>query len=387
MIAHTKSNRSATDRGIWLNGPSLCSGDVGISHLTQLYVGLVLKSKPETKSKRTSRESQRPGDLGIWFEQAYLKTFIGEPRLKSNYLVAGGFTSKNPEVKYDVDMMILDRRRLKLFMIQVKYHRKYRNYRWDDELKDLFSPGSGTSGILRGVRQLSGVRSAINTRTIQDQIVNCFRQVGFRIKRDDISKDHVHYVLLHSVTSLDFAVIDGICLYEWNTFRSLLHGGTATRVAFRPGEIAKGTSVRESDVLALEDPKAVGLMLAKRAEEETEGSIFVPPVLSRVYFFNVKTSHSGFRGLFNRTYNLKVLTPSINDLPGLFERELSVLMVGSDFDISDTFPKSLCCHQVSKDYTSLVVSALLTHTRTSKLRIHADGESSNPTPRPPLHTG
>jgi hypothetical protein len=166
---------------------------------------------------------------GDWFQDDYVRTYL-KTRVRSNrYAVLNGFKSSNADpLKYDVDAMIFDRRFERLYFLQIKHRSRTVLPFLRDELKE-FSMGKS---FTTAVRQLKAVQDSFASARLVDKVKSSMSAEGFNARRIDAAylQRHSGCLIIHSVENFDFAVKDGIAMYEWNTFRNLLSGAVLRSV-------------------------------------------------------------------------------------------------------------------------------------------------------------
>jgi hypothetical protein len=160
---------------------------------------------------------------GDWFENNYVRKYL-QKRLHGNrYVVLGGFKAKKADpVKYDVDAMIFDRRLGRLYFLQIKHRGRTMLPFLRDELRE-FSLGKWFSTALR---QLQAVRECMDCPRLIDRVKSSMSAAGLNGRHVDTTflRRHSGCLVIHSVENFDFGATEGTGLYEWNTFRNLLHG-------------------------------------------------------------------------------------------------------------------------------------------------------------------
>ena len=122
------------------------------------------------------------------------------------------FIDENTKKKLDIDLILLDKVRNKYFLIQTKYS-FYNSPYLKDEIKHYLN----NKKILDGIEQLKNFKYFYEK---DDSLKIIFEKEGLNIKLDD-----TYLILLHTIPIFDISEIDGVILYDWNTFRNLLQNG------------------------------------------------------------------------------------------------------------------------------------------------------------------
>jgi hypothetical protein len=172
------------------------------------------------KSDRIAR------DLGDLFDRDYVQQYIAA-HAPSTYEVMSGINSlPEPDLtKIDVDFILVDKDRQQYFFVQTKYFVKNLAYR-GDELRLFCDDKNFKKGLYR---QLVTLRRNLNAPRIRRLLA----------EKGIANADHTnsHYVLLHNLAELDCRMVDGIVLYDWNTFRNLIQQGQVLHVHVKTGVV------------------------------------------------------------------------------------------------------------------------------------------------------
>ncbi len=175
-------------------------GDVSLKYALQLYCRAALKSM---------------GDRGMWFEKDYVANYIRERVSADRYSVYPGVNDE--EQKYDADVIIVDKRSRALMFCQVKHRSTTLHPHLRDETKEYFN----NEDIQHGLYQIKRLRELIATNGVLTRVRQSLRNK--RLTAEDLSS-RAHFMLIHTIESLDFCTSEGVAMYEWNTLRNLLKG-------------------------------------------------------------------------------------------------------------------------------------------------------------------
>jgi len=221
MLAHTKNNASP-DRGVIVSAGIIHYGDSHFAHVCAQYHALIAVGDNGAKSGNEQA-------VGDWFEKGYAHRLLGEREISDDFIVMPGHQSVDKSLKYDYDLMLYDRRRDILYFIQLKYRFRKQSYYWSDGFQEFFGGFKQESRVLspspiwKGIKQLVGLRRVLADTRVRDQVNGELRKKS--IAPIDLTPDRVRFLLVHTITQFDFALVDGIALYEFNTFRGLVQKG------------------------------------------------------------------------------------------------------------------------------------------------------------------
>ena len=169
--------------------------------------------------------------FGEWFEKDYIKNYLRDRIAESRYATLEGFKSASDEsIKYDVDVLLFDRKFCRLYFIQVKHRGGTGHFYLRDELRRILWFPSLWG---KAVEQLRGVRDNLGSGKLLDRIKNSFHREGLspKLVTPEWLRNNSGFIIVHSVENFDFGMKDGIAMYEWNTFRNLLKGEMIKYVA------------------------------------------------------------------------------------------------------------------------------------------------------------
>jgi hypothetical protein len=154
---------------------------------------------------------------GDWFDKAYIASYLKARVESSRYAVLEELT---PSDGYDVDAMIFDREFGRLYFFQVKHRDKTTLPYLRDELGEF----SMNKAMNKAVTQLKRLKENFGSKKLVDKIKNSFQKAGLssRLIDSEYLRSHSGVIILHSIENFDFGVKDGVAMYEWNTFRTLL---------------------------------------------------------------------------------------------------------------------------------------------------------------------
>jgi hypothetical protein len=154
---------------------------------------------------------------GDWFDKAYIANYLKDRVESSRYAV---LEEPIPSDGYDVDAMIFDRKFRRLYFLQIKHRGKTTLPHLRDELREF----SKNKALNKAVRQLKRLKENFGSKELIDKIRNSFQKAGLSggLIDSEYLRSHSGLIILHSIENFDFAVKDGVAMYDWNTFRTLL---------------------------------------------------------------------------------------------------------------------------------------------------------------------
>lgn len=182
--------------------------------------------------------------IGEWFEEDYLLRYLEERLDKSRFLAWSGICDK--AAGYDADLIIYDKVAKVFYFCQVKHRAEVIQPFLRDELNEF----ARNRTIRHGVHQLQELRSKIDTLGVRNRLIS---RAGKRLVGKEPLGTRSRYLLIHTVENFDMCTSGGITMYEWNTFRNLLHGIMHHKRKDRHEELRYGTlNVDFSDIKSVQ---------------------------------------------------------------------------------------------------------------------------------------
>ena len=165
---------------------------------------------------------------GKWFDKGYVANYLKTRIDSSRYVALEGFSSGQKTAKYDVDAMVFDRKFRRLYFIQIKHRAKTALPYLRDELSEFCLGNS----MQKAVRQLKAVREDFESEKLISKVKDKFKAGGLSPKLVDTNflQRNSGLIILHTIENFDFGMKEGIAMYEWNTFRTLLKQETVRSV-------------------------------------------------------------------------------------------------------------------------------------------------------------
>jgi len=179
---------------------------------------------------------------GKFFEKTIRTVLVSDDDYKGRYHTAEGFDryqvlrSETPTA-CDVDLIIFDQQLKHYYFAQIKHSLPGEKAFFNAAVKAVQSDFS------EGLRQLRGAKKLLE----EGELIETLKKRGL----DGASKENSTFILIHNIAQFDYQqTVDGICLYDWASFRNLL----------LDGQIAMGHShIPDSNRLVrLKTPLALG---------------------------------------------------------------------------------------------------------------------------------
>ncbi|WP_050470647.1 hypothetical protein [Herbaspirillum chlorophenolicum] len=165
---------------------------------------------------------------GDWFDKQYISLYVAQRVRNSRFAFAGEVKAgREEEEKYDIDLFVIDYELDRIYFCQVKHRVKTQHAYLRDELKE-FSIGGQFKDAMR---QLDSAKRQLGSPKLLERVRGSLQRASVResflAKVDsEFLVKNTGFIVIHNVENLDFAVKDGVALYEWNTFRNLLKSET-----------------------------------------------------------------------------------------------------------------------------------------------------------------
>jgi hypothetical protein len=175
--------------------------------------GLNLKFALQTYLRSTLTELGHA--LGTWFDDAYMLQYLKARIDNSRFKVEGEIN--DPVAKYDADVIIYDKLVDIFYFCQVKHRAEVIHPFLRDELNEF----GRNKAFQKGIVQLKTLRSLIDTPGVRERVVG---RIGKKLVGTGSLAARSRFLLIHTVENFDMCTVDGIAMYEWNTFRNLLQG-------------------------------------------------------------------------------------------------------------------------------------------------------------------
>lgn len=231
-IVNDNKSKKALNKGFVVNGNIISYIDgSSIFYIIRTY----FYSYMTTKGKN---------NLGSIFEE-YIYNYIKKQPQKFEayeiYKFDKTFTDtvNNKKIKLDIDLILYDKLRNKYFLLQVKYSIFGKAY-LKEEVHHFCN---NTDLIQKGVKQLNTFSYFYNK---DNQLKEELHKIGIV----NLDTSNTYLILVHTLPVFDFSEIDGVILYDWNTFRNLLQYGFRINI---PQNLTEYDSITQSNqVLELE---------------------------------------------------------------------------------------------------------------------------------------
>lgn len=265
MLIHTKNN-SVLDQGLILD-EQIHFGNTSFEHVCHVYHGLVACQTTEKRGSEIIRQK-----VGDWFEHRYALELLKEDDVRQDYIVLPGHVSNNKMYKFDYDGILYNKSSGDIFFLQIKYRNKRTQYYWNDNFREFFGEVKpdltlSESQFWKAIRQLRGVRKAINDGVlVQEQITTEFRKN--KMVSPKLSVENCRFIVLHTAPAFDFVSVDGIVMYEFNTFRNLIKRGILGYEIFRNGAV---NDHKIGQVLPIDQPDALIDILCTELDGRSRG--------------------------------------------------------------------------------------------------------------------
>lgn len=182
----------------------------------------------QLKNPETGTSEKFPDGIGQWFEKEYVSSDLTEYAHENGWKVCGDFTiaAGNGHRGGDVDV-VLCRGDVETLFLQVKYLQRYWMPYWCDELmlvRPMRKKGElKPPGFVKGLLQL---RSVHMRRSEKEVIQAVALKMGWPYEEAATRLHHGTYILVHNIPTYDHAACEGVVMYEWNSFRNLIRGGS-----------------------------------------------------------------------------------------------------------------------------------------------------------------
>ena len=171
------------------------------------------------------------------------------------------FIDKNTNKKLDIDLVLSDKVRNKYFLIQTKYS-FYNSPYLKDEIKHYLN----NKKISDGIKQLKNFKYFYEK---DNDLKTAFEKEGINIKLED-----TYLILLHTIPVFDISEIDGVMLYDWNTFRNLLQNCIHASVPINLKR--EEFIVQLNDALPIEDINYVlDFLMSSKIDADTEETMAI----------------------------------------------------------------------------------------------------------------
>lgn len=161
--------------------------------------------------------------FGDWFESDYILKYLQNEIDKKRFYAVKGFkagtTDKN---KYDSDIILYDKDLELFYFIQIKH----RTTVLHEDFKSRYSEYTKNSQINHGIEQLNSLRKEIIEcpSRIKSKMLTTFGKKYKKIIEETDLREKGRFLLIHNIEDLDMCTKNNIAMYEWNTFKNMLHG-------------------------------------------------------------------------------------------------------------------------------------------------------------------